>query len=262
MSKLRIPNQESKRIVSKPLISYVDLDELGIDPGHIPDKGDFVAAYNELNAVQKETVRAMLQAETFQKVLRMLKQYGVEHTAQAKQRMDQKPVKRAFYYGTVAKMTSYDARVKLVKDVFAQTSIKVISTQQVEALVRTDKGHLENLAEELSVDGDGKRGILRTLIAYGMQSKQSEAETLDEKGNVVAPAIIALCDPKIAYSALQELNRMDHEYGEDDKATSSIESQAARIKRLQATVIKAAAVEAKRRGSVVKAITSQQLTEL
>lgn len=262
MTLSRNQNPENKRLVSKPLISYVDLDELGIDHTHIPDKSDFIAAYNELDAVQKETVIAMLRAETFQKVLRMLKKHGVEYVGQAKERIHQKPVMRAFYYGTVAKMTSVEARTKLVKDVFAKTAMKVISTDQVEALVRTDKGHLEALADQLTVDGDGKRALLRTLIAYAMQAKQSEAAVMDEEGNTITPAIIALCDPKIAYSALQELNRMDHEYGEDDKATSSIESQAARVKRLQATVRRSAAVQAKQHGAVAKAITSQQMTEL
>lgn len=113
------------------------------------------------------------------------------------------------------------------------------------------------MADELSVDGDGKRNILRTLIAYGMQAKISEAAVLDEHGKQVTPPIVALCDPKIAASALQELNRMDHEYGEDDKATSSIEGQAQRVRRLQLAVQKAAQKQARQKVGVAKAITRQ-----
>ena len=172
------------------------------------------------------------------------------------------PVMRAFYYGVVAKLPSEDARIMLVKKVIGATTLKSMTASQVEALVLTDREHLEELAEQLTVDGDGKRNSLRLLMAYGLQDKQSEPATLDAKGNQLTPPIIALCDPKIAYNALQELNRMDHEYGEDDKATSSIEGQANRIRRLRQQVLKASEVEAKKRGGIAKKITAGELSRM
>lgn len=243
---------------SKALIGYIDLDYLGESHGHIPTLDDFKEAWGELTAVGKQTVTAMLKGETFRGYMAELKQYGIHTTGNARQRMGSRTVLRAFYYGLIAKLSTDEAKLKMVKKVIASTSLAEVTRQQVETMVMTDKDHLNELAEQLRVDGDGKREILRELIAYGMQAKQVEAAII-QNGKTTTPAIFGLADPKVAYSAVQELNRMDHEYGEDDKATSSIEGQAARVRRLANKMNKISESQAKSLKGISKKITMDEL---
>ncbi len=255
-----VRTHSTRRAQSKPLTGYIDLDVLGEDPSHIPTKEDFVAAWGELDALGKQTVSALLRGETFRDYMREIKKVGITATGPAKARMNPKPVMRAFYYGLVAKMSSHEAKVKLIKNVITPTTMMEVTQRQIESLVMTDEGHLTEMAAKLRVDGDGKRAILQRLVAYGMQTKQMEAPIVDEAGEVLAKAVYGLADPKVAYSAVQELNRMDHEYGEDDKATSSIEGQAERIRRLAVKMAHAQEKKDREKVNIAKAIMPRDLT--
>lgn len=168
---------------------------------------------------------------------------------------------RAVLIAKLCRMASATERRLYIEAYFEQQGKLAYYTDEMATLVKTDKAHLAELAVELTVDGDGKRGILKQIVAYGMQVKTVENAIHDPNtGAEVAPKIVALADPRMAFNAVQELNRMDHEYGQDDKATSSVESQADRIRRLAATMNTAAEKQAVRVGAVVKRVTSNDLT--
>lgn len=257
------------RATPKTLISYIDLDTLGEDPTHIPTQKDFAEVWDTLQAEEKRTVKALFAGDstvTFREAL--AKSFGIPLSKMNKElpyhaimkRLASRRVMKAFYYGTVGRMSSDAAKKKFVKEVLGKLTMSDMTRQVVEDIVMTDADHLKELAAKLRTkDGDGKRDILNTLIAYGMQTKILEHSIKDDNGKVTAPTIYGLADPKMAFSSLQELNRMDNEYGDDDKATSSIEGQAARIRRLANQVDKESAKRAKQLGGIARTITAKEL---
>jgi len=240
---------------TRPIIDYIDMDELGIDRSHMPTMQDFNSQWAGLDIADKSTVKALLTSTTFKD---FFKATGTtSHNASLA--MMTRPAMIAFYFGVVCRQETDSARAVLIRQIMEKTSLAAITHKHIEELVMSDKGHLQQLADRLRVDGDGKRGILKELVAYGMQSKKMEAAQLDEHGEVIAPAVYGLADPKVAFGAVQELNKMDHEYGENDKATSSIESQAARVRRLASQMDSAAKKQAEKRGGIAKAITPRDI---
>jgi hypothetical protein len=240
---------------SKPIIDYIDLDELGIDRSHMPTMKDFNSQWASLDIADKSTVKALLTSTTFKDFHKATGSTGYNVSLD----MMTRDAMIAFYFGVVVRQETDAARSVLIRQIMEKTSLAAITHKHIEELVMSDKGHLQQLADQLRVDGDGKRGILKELVAYGMQSKKMEAAQLDEHGDVVAPAVYGLADPKVAFGAVQELNKMDHEYGENDKATSSIESQAARVRRLAQQMDTAAKQQAEKRGGIAKEITPRDI---
>ena len=246
----------------KSLISYIDLDALGEDPSHVPTAEDFKTAWHGLSSQGKNTLKAMLRSEKFCDFRVKTLGEKSKDTFAALRLMNEDGVLKAYYYGIIAQQPSEAAKNFLLKKVIAATTLASMTQSHVNAIVMSDRDHLKDIADKLRTDGDGKRELLRDIIAYGMQVKVVESAMLDSAGVQTAPPIYALADPKMAYSSIQELNRMDHEYGEDDKATSSIESQAARIKRLADQMDKAAQKEAKTRNGIARKLTKSELEHI
>jgi hypothetical protein len=217
--------------VSRPMTSYINLDKLQVAATYLPTVDDFKRQWLTLDEVDKVTTGNALRSQTYKDFAKFQRGEGDMSTSACKAKLVRPGVLLAYYYGVMAKMSSDTVRRKFIKDVLISTSKVGATTQQMEQLVLTDRGHLQELAKGLRTDGDGKREILRTLIAYGMQTKQVEPESLTASGKPI-PAVYGLADPKVAHTAVIELNKMDHEYGETDKSASSIESQAERVKRL------------------------------
>jgi len=146
-----------------------------------------------------------------------------------------------------------------------------IHRNEISQIIKTDKDHLIELSEKLKIDGNGKRDILRQLVAYGMQTKLHEEAVLDHATGLVSkPAVYTLADPRMALLSVQELNKMDHEYNDDESSTSSTESQAERIRRLRETAPKnilkvlndTAKKEAKKLNGVAKQVSKRQMKDL
>jgi len=156
---------------------------------------------------------------------------------------------RTYYYGKLLKLSSDVARKTFIKSLVSESAARLLYMEDVDAIVMTDKNHLQELVKKMSFTGDGKRKLLQTIAAYGMQVKLMDQAIIDEEGKELSPAVVDMADPRMATTAIQELNKMDNEYGDDKKASSSIESQAQRIKRyalLGDTVSKVADKSAKK----------------
>lgn len=207
-------------------MDLVQIDEL---EGEMPTKEKFIGVWNTLDEKQKKVVHAAIGCTTFKQVYDKtpIKPMVVRTTLLTPVCM------KAFYLGTVLRLPSKTMMELFVKQMQSPGKGKTIILEDLGLLMSAERNHLKELAEALDVTGDGKRNILKMLMAYGMQHKIIEPEVLDKDGKVLAPPIWGLADPKMTHAALKEMNMMDHEYGEDDKATSSIESQSDRIRRLK-----------------------------
>ena len=237
---------------------------IDLDGTWFPDRDDFESAWEQLNDLQKRIVANCISATTYGEVMDALTitAYKLSHTLK-----NGKKVVRALIYARLIQLPSDVARTLYIETLMANEKSREYHYSDIERVVKSDREHLKELAGKLDMTGDGKRGVLKELVAYGMQAKQVEAAILDEEtGETTAPAVIALADPKMVFQAIQELNKMDHEYGQDDKATSSIESQADRIRRLAKSnkstlelINKASHKQAKVLNSVVKDVTEREI---
>lgn len=167
-------------------------------------------------------------------------------------------VARAVYTGKLLKLPSDEARKQLIESLKNGTARNL---PDIIHSIKTDRQHLRELAYHEQFDGDGKRGFLKEIITYGMQVKEIEPAAKTLTGAILRPAVYALADAKIALQAIQEMNRMDNEYGVDDKATSSMESQAQRIARIKEEMDAQAqqAVKQIDRDAIVKVPTNKEL---
>lgn len=238
------------RLGGKRVAEYF-LDELvGVNHDY-PTVDDFRKLWSELNVEEKVIVAAAVGKDLISAVARETNTMVLE----VNRILNRPQVARAVYIGTISRLPTDEARHVFVNMLQASNAEMVVSVAQVEDLVCTRPSHLAEMVEQLpKMDGDGKREILNRLIAYGTQEREVASPIYDEDGKLTASGTYALADPKIALESLRELNRMDHEYGEDDVATSSIESQAERIGRLAK---KADALANKQMTSIHKQVVSR-----
>lgn len=250
----------NKRIRSAKIESFLDPEFLEIDNTFWPNKEDFTRLWKGMTDDQRYVVTACIESRNFGEVLdatcrspafvsQMLKKHKVVGKALMTARMCQLP--------------SESAKAMFLEAFLGAQESRKYYFEEVQKVIKTDKDHLKELAAKLKVDGDGKRDVLKEIIAYGMQVKKVDDAIIDaDTGVELQPMVVALADARMAYNALQELNRMDHEYGNDDKATSSVESQAARIRRLKETMDRVADDQARTVNAVAKRVATRELKML
>ena len=202
----------------------------------LPTKDEFMIVWKKLSLPQRTFVSAGIQCETLAEWVEKLP--GLTYGKIYKFLDTGKLVMRAMVIGRMMSMPSDVAKATYLETLMRNEKSRKHHRNEIAAIITTDREHLQELAKGIMTDGDGKRTILKELIAYGMQTKLHEtAKISDATGEVLQPAVYTLADPRIALISLQEMNKMDHEYAEAKTSTSSIESQAERIKRLQAKPI-------------------------
>lgn len=238
----------------------------------IPTKDDFTDTWKRLNKEQKKVVAACIKCETLMDAMSEIP--GTTAYKLCGMLDQRKNVMKAVIIGRALNMPSDVAKAVYIEMLRTNSTSRIHHRDQVMKLVMTDREHLQQLAKQIPANGDGKRQVLRELIAYGMQTKEhTPAVVSDADGQLLKPAVYTLADPRIALTAMQELNKMDHEYAEIATSTSSIESQAERIARLResfespqkmngnllAQVNRAANQQAKRLGGEAKQITQKDV---
>lgn len=222
-------NQRSTRIES-----FLDFKFLKITEKFNPTKEDFTKMWKRLTAERREVVMLCKDNLTIRDV-EMCTHKNIEWFTNWVS--TDKLVGKAILTMKMSTLETEFAKEMYLGSFLQKSKGLKYYHDEIQSLVITDRDHLAELAKKVETSGDGKRSVLKMIIAYGMQVKRVEDAIVDENtGAEIAPMVVALADPKVALSALQEMNRMDHEYGEDDKATSSIEGQAARLRRLQTKI--------------------------
>jgi len=249
----------------------LDPKSAGLQGDELPTKDDFMITWRKLSKTQRVFVSAGIQCETladwvgqlpgltFQKIYRFLDTGTL--------------TMRAMVIGRMMSMPSDVAKATYLEQLMTNEKSRRHHRNDIAKIISTDRDHLQELAKQIQTTGDGKRQVLKELIAYGMQTKEhAPAKISDATGEILAPAVYTLADPRIALISLQEMNKMDHEYMEIATSTSSVESQAERVKRLREKAIgsknllnrvnKAAADQAKVLHGTAKQITSTSLQPL
>lgn len=245
------------RIRSAKIESFIDPDFCEIDNTFWPTKGDFVKVWEELSEDQRYVVAACVSSRNFGEVLDATCKNPAYISHKLKR---EKKVGRAFMMSRMCALDTDTAKALFLEGFIGASQSRKYYFDEVVKIIKTDRDHLKELSAKLTTDGDGKREILREIIAYGMQVKELEAAIIDVDTCIeISPAIFGLADARMAFNALQEINRMDGEYGQDDKATSSIESQAQRITRLQKAMNKEVGVQARKVGAVAKSVATREL---
>lgn len=248
-----------KSLQSAKLESFLDPSITDIDETWWPDKDDFIKMWDKLTDNNKIIVTACVSAQTIGELIQ--KTHKNPRWIIDKLKRDPAVIK-AVICARMCQLPSDTARHLYIETVFSHEKARQYFFDEIQKIIITDKDHLVELASKLDISGDGKRDILKTIVAYGMQVKKVEDEIRDEAtSTLLAPAVMALADPRMAFNAVQELNRMDHEYGQDDKATSSIEGQADRIRRLRQSMDRAASSQAKKVGAIARRVATRELKE-
>jgi len=240
--------------------SFLDPEFIGVDNTFWPSKGDFVTTWEALSGPQRDVVAASISSANMGELMATTGKrpgYLMDYLKR------QKNVGRAIMIARMCHLPSDKAREMYIAGFLGAQKSRAFYYDEVQKVIKTDKDHLVELASKLTTDGDGKREILKMLVAFGMQVKKVQDAVICPDTKVeLEPMVIALAEPRIAFIALQELNRMDHEYGQDDKATSSIEGQADRVKRLALLADKlnvAAEKQAKVVGAVAQKVAAREL---
>lgn len=245
------------RIRSAKVESFLDPEFLEIDNTFWPTKEDFQRLWQGMSDDQKQITAAAVQSGCFGDVLDGTARSPAFVTNVLKKH---KVVGRAILCARMCQLPSDTARQVFLESFIDAANSRKYYFSEVQRVIKTDKDHLKELAAKLTLDGDGKRQVLKEIVAYGMQVKKWEDAIVDpDTGIELQPMVVALADARMAYNALQELNRMDHEYGADDKATSSIEGQADRIRRLKKAMQKEADAAAKTVNAVAKRVAMREL---
>ncbi|MCJ8292918.1 MAG: hypothetical protein MJK15_00795 [Colwellia sp.] len=207
-----------------------------LEGDELPTGDDFKIVWRKLTHVQRKFVAASLQVETLAEWVGQLE--GLTYGKIYKFLDTGRLVMRAVIIGRMMSMPSDVAKATYLEVLMKNEKSRNYHRNDIAMIVTSDKEHLQELAGKIMTTGDGKRQILKELIAYGMQTKKlDDAKISEATGEVLQPAVYTLADPRIALISLQEMNKMDHEYAEAASSTSSIESQADRIKRLKAQPI-------------------------
>lgn len=245
------------------VVSLLDAKTLQIgDVNYQPSLQQFYDAWGRLTTInQRSIAKAAIGFDEIGEVLIELNQDRVSRLVPSNvvQMLGLEKVARVVYLGKMLKLCTDEARTLFAEAVLSRSVTQQKQLKQLNDIILHDAGHLQRLADQLQVDGDGKREILKNVIAFGMQTKLIETEMRDLLGNVKSPAVYSLADPKMALQAVQELNRMDHEYGDDDKATSSIEQQHERIARLKGEMERNSRSQANELGGVARLIKQEEV---
>jgi hypothetical protein len=237
--------------------SFFDVTIAGIDELWWPKKEDFEEIWPQLDKDRKALVRAAIDANT---VGNIVDNTGLSTQLVVKRIKDCPLVVKAILIAKMCQLPSDTARTIYIETLMKNAYSREYHYKEIQKIIKTDRDHLKEMAGKLDISGDGKRDILKEIAAYGMQIKKVEEAVIDaDSGVEVKPAVFALADARMAFNAVQELNRMDHEYGQDDKATSSIEGQADRIRRLRKRMNKEAEKQAKVVGGVAKMVSNREL---
>jgi len=250
-------NSYNANVMNAKLEGFLDHEFLEIDSTFWPVKEDFTDLWDKLSEDQRLVVSNCISAYTLGDVVRKIGRSPHYITNKLKK---ERNVGRAILVARICQLPTDTAKAMYLEGFIAAHKSRKYYFEEVQKIIKTDKDHLKELAAQLTVDGDGKRGILKEIVAYGMQVKKVEDPVIcNDTGVEIAPMVIALADPRMAFNALQELNRMDHEYGQDDKATSSIESQADRVNRLKDKMNKEVGMQAKRVDVVARSVAKREM---
>ena len=200
-----------------------------IDGVDLPTKENFFESWKKLTTEHRRIVSAGIKGDTIYDIIEDCP--GLTYHKFYKVIDNRKHAMRALIIGRMMNLPSDVARSTYIEVLLKNENSREHHRKDIRKLVTTDREHLQELANKIPTTGDGKRQILKELIAYGMQTKEHTHAIIDPStGSVVTPAVYTLADPRIALISLQEMNKMDHEYAEVATSTSSIESQAERIK--------------------------------
>ncbi len=221
---------------TKKIDWLLDPKQAELTGDELPTKDEFMVTWRKLTKAQRAFVSAGIQCETLAEWVDKIP--GLTYQKIYKFLDTGKLVMQAMVIGRMMSMPSDVAKATYLEVLMTNEKARKHHRNDIAKIITTDREHLQELAKKIPTTGDGKREILKELIAYGMQTKEhTPAKISEATGEIMAPAVYTLADPRIALISLQEMNKMDHEYAEVATSTSSIESQAERIKRLHARPI-------------------------
>jgi hypothetical protein len=268
-------NNYLTRMVSDKRIDWmIDPGVVDIDGTWMPTKEDFVKAWKASNLKQRIAIEALVMCDTYGELFAKLDGISLQQCIGLLRK--DKLVVMGTISGRLCNLPSDAARAMYLENLVSTVQRREVHRKEIINIIKTDKEHLTELAAQIKVDGDGKRDILKQLIAYGMQTKMHEDAVFEQAtGQVIRPAIYTLADPKMAFQSVQEMNKMDHEYHDSEEATSSTESQAERIRRLKGraeettgsnkallkTLNSAATAQAKELNGTAKKIADRQVLD-
>lgn len=245
------------KIRSAKIESFLDPEFLEIDNTFWPTKEDFTRLWESMSDDQKYVTAACVHNKSFGEVLDATAKSPAFLSNMFKK---QQVVGKAIITARMCQLSSDSSKALFLEAFIGTHQARKYYFDEVQKIIKTDRDHLRELADKLTLDGDGKRGVLKEIVAYGMQTKALEGAIIcPDTGVELQPMVVGLADARMAYNAIQELNRMDHEYGNDDKATSSIESQAERIKRLRNAMQRDADSQARTVNAVAKRVATREL---
>jgi hypothetical protein len=229
---VKLNNYLTRMVEDKRIDWMIDPTLVDIDGTWMPNKEDFVKAWKSATLKQRLAIEALVQCDTYGELFAKLNGISLQQCISLLSR--DKVVIMATIAGRLCNLPSDAARAMYLDNLVATVHRREVHRKEIMNIIKTDKEHLTELAAQIKIDGDGKRDVLKQLLAYGMQTKMHEDAIYDQAtGQVIRPAIYTLADPKMAFQSVQELNKMDHEYHDSEEATSSTESQAERIRRLR-----------------------------
>lgn len=259
----------SNFMANKRIDWIIDPRVADIDGTWMPSSKDVTRIWDVCSAREREAIVAFISCDTYGEVVQRITSMSLQACVTMLQ--TNKKVVLAVVAGRLCNLPSDTARYMYLDTLMSTVHQREIHRNEISSIIKTDKDHLIELSQKLRIDGDGKRDILKQLVAYGMQTKLHEEAELDHATGLVSkPAVYTLADPRMALLSVQELNKMDHEYSEDESSTSSTESQAERIRRLRQTAPKeilktlndTANREAKKLNGIAKQISKRQISDL
>lgn len=225
-------NNQLMHFSKKRIDWLLDTTQARLTGEELPTKDEFMEIWRKLTKPQRNVVAAGIQCETLSDWVAQIP--GLTYPKIYKFLDSGHLFMKALIIGRMSSMPSDVAKATYLENLMTNEKSRMMHRKDITKVVTSDREHLQELAKQITTTGDGKRQILKELIAYGMQTKMHTEAMLDElTGAVVQPAVYTLADPRISLISLQELNKMDHEYQEAASSTSSTESQADRIKRLK-----------------------------
>jgi hypothetical protein len=269
-----VNNFLTKMMSDKRIDWMIDPRVADIDGTWMPNKDDFIQAWKKADTGRRVAIEALVHSDTYGELFARLSGNMTMQKCISLLSKD-KIVVLAVIAGRLCNLPSDVARAMYLENIVATVNRREVHRKELVNIIKSDKEHLIELAATLKIDGDGKRDILKQLVAYGMQTKMHEEAIYEQAtGQVIRPAIYTLADPKMAFQSVQELNKMDHEYHDSEEATSSTESQAERIRRLRdkipdqmlskellKTINSAAEAQAKALNGTAKIIASRQVKD-
>jgi len=243
---------------SRQVVDCLAAEQLQLtDPGAIPTKDEFRKSWQKLvTKDQRNVVKTAIEKETIEEMRFDLNNITAMRVVE---KFKAKNVMNTIYMGKILKLPTERAQRLFNQALIDATAERAALIVELMPDLKSDDAHIKELADAIDVDGDGKREQLKKLIAYGMQAKMVEVAQRNLMGDEISPAIYSLADPKVALNAIQELNKMDHEYAADEQATSSIETQAERVLRIKDSMDKRMKEAANAVGGVANSLTEADM---